>query len=415
MLPLLVAAQGWPASYGGVVLVVDNDTQKNDVINNAATYTKWFDLIFLGNGQTVTSENINTFAAAKTGFIAYFQDLNQATAKSYLDAGYWGYRYRTSSASNAEATRNINAALNATFVVGDMYGNSTDKNVLKQWLKFNYKDGNYQSAICDNSLSVQMRDNNDNGEAWNDQGLHSDYIAKHYCLNYVDGATNDIAKKRSMYAFILTRPGTPIVFYGDWNNNSASHKYVNGYRFLERMIAVRHAVGINNQAAIQGSTGHASGKYYYTVYGTKGSVLVRLGKDYVNQSTPDGYTEVWKDDIDGNNRFSVYISNNVARDYNDMLTNSANVRGGDSEPIGFPIIDKASGHYTNSVSVNIKPNNNRTTLVFTTDGTMPTYLSEKVTDAVNGRTLNLTETTTLKVGVVETDGKTVNISNTVVA
>ena len=70
MLPLLVAAQGWPASYGGVVLVVDNDTEKNDVINNAATYTKWFDLIFLGNGQTVTSENINTFAAAKTGFIA---------------------------------------------------------------------------------------------------------------------------------------------------------------------------------------------------------------------------------------------------------------------------------------------------------------------------------------------------------
>ena len=408
MLPLLVAAQGWPASYGGVVLVVDNDTQKNDVINNAATYTKWFDLIFLGNGQTVTSENINTFAAAKTGFIAYFQDLNQATAKSYLDAGYWGYRYRTSGASkaNAEATRDINAALNATFVVGDMYGNSTDTNVLKQWLKFNYKDGNYQSAICDNSLSVQMRNNNENGEAWNDQGLHSDYIAKHYCLNYVDGATTDIAKKRSMYAFILTRPGTPIVFYGDWNNNGD---------FLESMIAVRHAVGINNQAAIQGSTEHASGKYYYTVYGTKGSVLVRLGKDYVNQSTPSGYTEVWKDRIDGNNpRFSVYISDNVVDDYNAMLTNSANVRGGDSEPIGFPIIDKASGHYTNSVSVNIKPNNNRTTLVFTTDGTMPTYLSEKVTDAVNGRTLNLTETTTLKVGVVETDGKTVNVSNTVV-
>ncbi|MBQ1725671.1 MAG: hypothetical protein II022_07375, partial [Muribaculaceae bacterium] len=168
MLPLLVAAQGWPASYGGVVLVVDNDTQKNDVINNAATYTKWFDLIFLGNGQTVTSENINTFAAAKTGFIAYFEDLNQATAKNYLDAGYWGYRYRTSSASKANAvtTRDINAALNATFVVGDMYGNSDNTNVLKQWLKLNYKDGNYQSAICDNSLSVQMRDNNENGEAW---------------------------------------------------------------------------------------------------------------------------------------------------------------------------------------------------------------------------------------------------------
>ena len=417
MLPLLVAAQGWPASYGGVVLVVDNDNEKNDVINNAATYTEWFDLIFLGNGQTVTSENINTFAAAKTGFIAYFQDLNQATAKSYLDAGYWGYRYRTSSASkaNAETTRDINAALNATFVVGDMWGNSTDKNVLQQWLKFNYKDGNYQAAVCDNSLSVQMRDNNENGEAWNDQGLHSDYIAKHYCLNYVDGATTDIAKKRSMYAFILTRPGTPIVFYGDWNNNGDSHSYVNGYRFLERMIAVRHAVGINNQAAIQGSTGHASGKYYYTVYGTKGSVLVRLGKDYVNQSTPSGYTEVWKDNIDGNNpRFSVYISDNVVDDYNAMLTNSANVRGGDSEPIGFPIIDKASGHYTNSVSVNIKPNNNRTTLVFTTDGTMPTYLSEKVSDATNGRTLTLTKTTTLKVGVIETDGKTVNISNTVV-
>ena len=178
MLPLLVAAQGWPASYGGVVLVVDNDTEKNDVINNAATYTEWFDLIFLGNGQTVTSENINTFADAKTGFIAYFQDLNQATAKDYLDAGYWGYRYRTSGASkaNAETTRDINAALNATFVVGDMYGNSTDTNVLKQWLKFNYKDGNYQAAVCDNSLSVQMWNNQDNGEAWNDQGLHSDYI-----------------------------------------------------------------------------------------------------------------------------------------------------------------------------------------------------------------------------------------------
>lgn len=418
MLPLLVAAQGWPASYGGVVLVVDNDTQLTGVKTNLSTYSNWFDLIFLGKDcATMSSTDVQAFKAVNVGIVGYMETLNQATAESMLESGYVGYRYRTSGASkeNAEATRDINAALNATFVVGDMYGNSTDKNVLKQWLKFNYKDGNYQSAICDNSLSVQMRDNNGNGEAWNDQGLHSDYIAKHYCLNYVDGATTDIAKKRSMYAFILTRPGTPIVFYGDWNNNSASHSYVNGYRFLERMIAVRHAVGINNQSAIQGSTDHASGKYYYTVYGTKGSVLVRLGKDYVNQPTPSGYTEVWKDDIDGNNpRFSVYISNNVEDDYNAMLTNSANVRGGDSEPIGFPIIDKASGHYTNSVSVNIKPNNNRTTLVFTTDGTMPTYLSEKVSDATNGRTLTLTKTTTLKVGVIETDGKTVNISNTVV-
>ncbi len=432
MLPLLVAAQGWPASYGGVVLVVDNDTQKNDVINNAATYTKWFDLIFLGNGQTVTSENINTFAAAKTGFIAYIQDLSdEDTAKGYLDAGYWGYRYRTSGASkkNAEDTRDINAALNATFVVGDMWGNSTNKYTLKQWLKFNYKDGNYQAAMCDNSMPlINFHHDTYRFADVNDNGLLADFIAKRYAINYVPTELQGDEARRAAYAFIMTMPGTPVVFKSDWDNSDLQE-------IIKKMIRARHAAGITNQAAIYGGdeqgTGDSathgnpsfatdnSGKtagISWQVMGNKGALYLQLAWNFVrDQDVPSGFTEVCK--ASDNETFRVSISDGDAKTaYDAMASDHSKIRGGDSDPLGYPIIDKNSGHYYNgtldngTLAVTIKPNNNFTTLVFTTDGNNPTAQSEKIRGE---RTINLTKTTTLKVAVLESDDKTVKINSMV--
>lgn len=420
MLPLLVAAQGWPASYGGVVLVVDNDTQLNDVKTNLSTYSNWFDLIFLGKDcSTMSSTDVQAFKAVNVGIVGYMETLNQATAKSMLDAGYVGYRYHTSGASkaNAETTRDINAALNATFVVGDMYSNSTDTNVLKQWLKFNYKDGNYQAAVCDNSLKLSSFNHSVYRFAdVNDQGLLADFIAKRYAINYVPTELPGEEARRAAYAFIFTMPGTPIVFKADWDNTTHYQT------LIQYLIRARHAAGITNQAAIYG--GNEGGPEFETdgenngntkgvswrVMGNKGAMYLQLGWKYVRDgSVPSGFTQVYK--AHNNEEFRVSISNGVAlTNYIAMASDHSKIRGGDSDPLGYPIIDKNSGHYNGTLAVTIKPNNNFTTLVFTTDGNNPTAQSEKIRGE---RTINLTKTTTLKVAVLESDGKTVKINSMV--
>jgi hypothetical protein len=416
MLPLLVAAQGWPASYGGVVLVVDNDNQLNDVKTNLSTYSNWFDLIFLGKDcSTMSSTDVQAFKAVNVGIVGYMETLNQATAKSMLDAGYVGYRYRTSGASkaNAENTRDINAALNATFVVGDMYGNSTDTNVLKQWLKFNYKDGNYQAAVCDNSLKLSKFEHSVYHFAEvNDQGLLADFIAKRYAINYVPTELPGEEARRAAYAFIFTMPGTPIVFKADWDNTTDYQT------LIQYLIRARHAAGITNQAAIYGgneggpefgNNGNTNG-VSWRVMGNKGAMYLQLGWKYVRDgSVPSGFTQVYK--AHNNEEFRVSISNGVAlTNYNAMASDNSKIRGGDSDPLGYPIIDKNSGHYNGTLNVTIKPNNNFTTLVFTTDGNNPTAQSEKIRGE---RTIKLTKTTTLKVAVLESDGKTVKINSMV--
>ena len=109
---------------------------------------------------------------------------------------------------------------------------------------------------------------------------------------------------------------------------------------LEKMIKARKAAGITNQSSIiyQGEYG---GGYVTKVQGTKGTVMVMSG--YVSGYNVDGFTKV----SDGTN-YAYYVSNDV--DLNATLEN-ANIGS------GIPVVDKPSGSYTSSVTVNVKPSN----------------------------------------------------------
>src|SRR5574344_714953 len=79
-----------------------------------------------------------------------------------------------------------------------------------------------------------------------------------------------------------------------------------------------------------------------------------------------------------------------------------------AEEIGSAIVDKTTDSYNNNVSVNVKPSKNGVVVVYTTDGSDPTANSNQITDATNGKTLNFTNTTTLKAGVLN-KGKVYNV------
>ena len=143
-----------------------------------------------------------------------------------------------------------------------------------------------------------------------------------------------------------------------------------------------------------------AGSNYDAVVRTKGCVIVTNGSGYINANNGGGTmtSGTYKDQITGNT-FTVTsstISGNVGSKGIAVIYNV-------NDPVtdGSVIVDKTTDSYNNSVSVNVKPSKSGVVVVYTTDGSNPTANSNQITDATNGKTLNFTQTTTLKAGVLK--------------
>ena len=82
------------------------------------------------------------------------------------------------------------------------------------------------------------------------------------------------------YAFILTSPGVPCVFWPHWQDE-ANHDAI------DQMIASRHAVGLGSESDVVVTK--SSSYYEAQATGSKGTLICRIGAK-APTTAPDGYT-----------------------------------------------------------------------------------------------------------------------------
>jgi len=303
---------------------------------------------------------------------------NCITYQNYLlnELGYVGFRLDMTKGYAPQYTGKYNAATNPIFSVGEYFDGNTD--LLKQWINGTSVNGVIQSGTFDFALKFAINDAFGGGD-WGRldmAGLIADDNYKRYAVTFVDNHdTNEDHNKlganvEAANAFILAMPGTPCIF---------SKHYELYKTAITNMIKGRRSCGITNQSSCTSS--QVSGGIIFTTTGSKGQAMVRLGSAASSNPGSD-----WQKVQDGTN-YAFYITKGI-----DWVNSEKT-----GKIIGYPVIDKASGVYANSVTVTIKPSMTSTTLVYTTDGNNPTLSSQQITSAT---TLTFTENTTLKVGVL---------------
>ena len=81
------------------------------------------------------------------------------------------------------------------------------------------------------------------------------------------------------YAYMLSMPGVPLVFYPHW---------VEFKEDLKKMINARYKTGVHSESAVSDEAG--DGFYKATISGTHGSIRLLVGPNSGYDSTPQGYT-----------------------------------------------------------------------------------------------------------------------------
>ena len=295
------------------------------------------------------------------------------------ELGYDGFRYDMSKGYAGYYTGLYNAASQPTFSVGEYWDGNSE--TLRWWLNETKRDDRIQTAVFDFSLKYPMQRAFAGGtwSALNDKGLAADNNYQRYSVTFVDNHdtgqnTNyDCLKTNVMpaNAFILAMPGTPCIFYKHYN------VYTNE---INNCIKARRAAGVHNQSAIL-TQQESNGGYILETQGTRGNLYLQVGYAVMN-GTPTGYELV-----QGGDGYNLFISNGI--DWRHV--------GKDGSILGYPVVSKQAGNYVGSVSLTVAPSRSGTTLVYTTDGSVPTLASATITSSTS---MTFTENTTLKVGVV---------------
>jgi len=335
---------------------------------------------------------------------------NVVTYLSYLknELGYVGFRYDYAKGFETKHFAQYNTAVRPTFSVGENWDSSDN---IMTWIKQTQGEGNFQSAAFDFPLQEVIRTSfNDEscqsfrnlesaGFIWNNQ-------FKRYAVTFIDNhdtfkdlptdASNSGYQHRLNHqiveanCFILSMPGTPCLFYphfmhSDWHD------------IIVKFIKARRTAGVNNMSTINASVQTGNYGIAWRVTGDNGELYLQLGSESVATGVPDGFTQVWCNDA-STCRLSITSSLADAIDSNEKQ----------NLLYGYPVVSLASGNYTADVTTTVKPSCEGTTLVYTLNGQTPTKASKQITDTA-GISLTINETTTLKVGVLTSDGEVQNV------
>lgn len=310
---------------------------------------------------------------------------NVKTYEHYLidELGYGGFRYDMVKGYAGYYVGLYNAASQPVFSVGEYWDSSADN--LRAWLENTKQDGRIMSACFDFALKYVINDafGNNAWGALSDKGLSADGNYQRYSVSFVDNhdtGSNDYTGTLSnnimpANAFILAMPGTPCIFL--------KHYQVYAPEIIN-CIKARRAAGIHNQSAIL-TQEESNGGYILETQGTRGRLYLQLGGATAN-GTPSGYTLVQKGD-----NYSLFITQGI--DWAHVAK--------DGTLIGHPVVSQAGGTFAGSVTLTVAPSDSETTLVYTTDGSVPTTTSASLTAP---QAFTFTESTTLRVAVRHGDG-----------
>jgi alpha-amylase len=217
----------------------------------------------------------------------YVQDDIKAYLK-WLRAkyGYSGFRYDYVMGFGGQYLGDYNTASAPEFSVGEYWTESADES--ENWLK----STDFRSSVFDfpgklQTLNHGLAAGNYNETAFDDgQCKRPTELMKRgysrYLVTFVDNHdtyreetrfTGDIPQA---YAFILSAPGVPCVFWPHW----IEYKEV-----INQMIAVRKLVGIHSESDARVT--NTSGYYECTTTGDCGTLICRIGDLPV--AAPEGY------------------------------------------------------------------------------------------------------------------------------
>lgn len=185
------------------------------------------------------------------------------------------------------------------------------------------------------------------------------------------------------YAFILTHPGIPCVFFPHYNGGTYSKDgvtvtYASNKTAIDKLLAIRRNNSINAYSSVVVSN---SGSFYSATIDNK--VVVKIGPGLWNPGTG------WTLKTSGTD-YAVWEK--------EVVVDTPSLT-----------ISPAGGSFTAGTTVNtvLTANNSTSTIYYTTDGSTPTTASAS---AVGTKTLAITSTTTLKVFVRNTAGTSSAVS-----
>ena len=87
-------------------------------------------------------------------------------------------------------------------------------------------------------------------------------------------------KIQQCYAYLLSMPGIPCVFYPHW---------VKFKDKIKPMINARYKTGVHSESAVNDEAG--SGFYKATIIGTNGEIRLLIGPNSGYNTTPSGFTK----------------------------------------------------------------------------------------------------------------------------
>lgn len=217
--------------------------------------------------------------------------------------GFDGWRYDMVKGFDARHIKNYNDQSGPVFSVGEFY--DTNRQELANWV-----DGTgATSTVFDFTTRYNLVDatENDNYGILNDGGKPSGFVGwwpekavtfvdNHDTaprdVNFMPNAPENYRKSRLIgYAYILTHPGIPCVFWPniyDWGKDTQNK--------IEKLISVRKEAGITSTSKIE-IVRAEKGLYIAKVFGDKKTVVVKLGSNMWMPFNP--IDEGFKKETDG--------------------------------------------------------------------------------------------------------------------
>ena len=371
---------GWytfPAeTYKGVTYqMLSTDICKNDDGGKTATQAKK-DGVSLSNNYDEGTD----FGGCRD--IDHKSENVQKIIKAYLkflkeDIGYTGFRYDMVKGFSGTHVGDYNDATGVEFSVGEYWdGNPSIIN----WIN----KTNKKSAAFDFQFRYNVRDAigiKDNkivsSPNWSklksDNNLMHDPTYRQYAITFVENHDMQYRSKDEQQdplmrdtlaanAYMLAMPGTPCVFQPHWRAYKQE---------IKSMIEARKLAGITNMSNYTNKMAQTS-CFANETTGDKAKLIVVVGNNTKAYTPSADYAQI----LEGYH-YRYYLSKSAE-------TAWCNIPSGEYEA-GF------------KAKLTAVSQNSNAKLVYTTDGTDPTAKSKQVT---NGSTINIDETCTLKVGLL---------------
>ena len=234
----------------------------------------------------------------------------QAMCKAYLkwlrnDIYIDGFRYDYCKGFHNGHINDYNRAAEAYFSVMEYWDGDISA------LQYHLNDAGWNTLTFDFALKYQAFNNGiaaDNYSALQGAGLLGAGKSR-YAVTFLDshdsfqrdgnefcgeGNSMTVCQDKIMqcYAYLLSMPGVPLVFYPHW---------VTFKDAIKPLLNARYKTGVHSESAVSDESGN--GYYKATITGKHGQIRLLLGPNSGYNTTPDGFTLAGK----GTN-YGVYIS-----------------------------------------------------------------------------------------------------------